>query len=382
MARFSADLVGSRQREVESFVHIAITCPYNIDTPGGVQSQVIGLAETLSTENRLTILTPGTMVPESLKNSSVEMILLGSTFGFAANGSVAPVSLSLKAALRLHRYLEETAPDVLIIHEPMVPIVSSVALFSSAKRKIGVFHRGGNTKALSLLRPLASLILTKLDDGIVVSEEARDSVRALIGERSRGFRRIPNAVDVARFEPRERNARRKGAILFLGRHEHRKGLGVLLEAFSKLGPGFTLSIIGSGPETAKLTIKYPPSDTLHWLGQVSIKEMVHLMHESEIFVAPSLGGESFGVILLEAMAAEVPVICSDISGYRLAAENAAVFVEPGNATNLARAIRELSDDEAAQNELAHRGHRRSREFNFSVAGKRYLGVIESISATG
>ena len=358
-------------------MHIVMTCPYNIDLPGGVQGQVIGMARSLSTEHRLTILAPGTAAPESLRSSSVETILLGSTLRFRANGSVAPVSLLPTSAARLHRYLSVTAPDVLIIHEPMVPLVSIAALFGSAKMKIGVFHRAGPTKALSLLRSLASVVLPKLDAGIVVSEEARESVRALIGDRSQSFRRIPNAVDTARFEPRIPTKRRRKSILFLGRHEQRKGLRVLLEAFSSLSPEFSLSIIGTGPETAELREKYSSYDTIHWFGRLGESEVAELMHESEIFVAPSLGGESFGVVLLEAMAAEVPVLCSDIPGYRLAAENAALFVDPGDATKLAGAIEALSEDELTRRDLVQRGRQRSREFDFSVARERYLDVIHT-----
>lgn len=358
-------------------MHIVLTCPYSLDLPGGVQSQVIGMAMSLSQEHRLTILAPGTMIPESLQGSSVETILLGATLGFRANGSVAPISLLPTSAFRLHRYLAVAVPDVLIIHEPMVPLVGIAALLGSAKMKIGVFHRAGSTKALSLLRPLASAILLRLDAGIVVSEEARDSVRALIGDRSQSFRRIPNAVDTARFEPRSQTTRRRRSILFLGRHEQRKGLGVLLEALSSLSSDFSLSIVGTGPETVKLTEKYSLNSKIHWCGRLTDSEVAGLMHESEIFVAPSLGGESFGVVLLEAMAAGVPVLCSDIPGYRLAAADAAIFVKPGDATELTNAISSLSEDESRRRDLAHRGQQRSREFDFSVARESYLEVIHT-----
>ncbi len=358
-------------------MHVVITCPYSIDIPGGVQGQVIGMAKTLSARHRVTILAPGTMIPESLRSTPVEMILLGASLRFRANGSVAPISLSLPSAARLQGFLALAVPDVLIIHEPMVPLVSIAALLGSAKMKIGVFHRGGPTRALSLLRPLAAVLLKKLDDGIVVSEEARASVHALIGDGSRSFRRIPNAVDTARFAPREQGERQRGSILFVGRHEPRKGLSVLLRAYSRLGSGYSLSIVGDGPETAELMRRYSSATAIQWLGRVSDNEIAGLMHHCEIFVAPSMGGESFGVVLLEAMAAEVPVLCSDIPGYRLAADDAARYFPPGDFAELAVAIESLSVDDKARRELVRRGRERSAEFDFSVASKRYLDVIRA-----
>src|SRR5487761_2445335 len=120
-------------------------CPYDIDLPGGVQNQVIGMAKSLSRDHELTILAPGTTVPQQLYSSSVETKPLGPSIKFRANGSVAPISLSPSAAARLLSYVVHTQPDVLIIHEPMVPLIGLTALFGTSRMKIGVFHRAGPT---------------------------------------------------------------------------------------------------------------------------------------------------------------------------------------------------------------------------------------------
>ncbi len=351
-------------------MNIALVCPYSFDLPGGVQSQVAGMAKVLSNDHSVTVLAPGTKVPQSLEG--INVTLLGPTFGIRANGSVAPIALSLRAIAKLRRAMRTLHPDITIIHEPLVPVVSLAALYLSRGVRIGTFHRAGVTAGYRILLPLAGCVLRRLDYGVVVSEQARQTVSVLLGDRAAQFELIANAVDIDRFTPQQKGPRTPHSLFFLGRHEPRKGLSVLLKALKQLPDEFTLTIAGTGPETDVLQQQYPPNARMRWLGQIDDDELVRILHQTELFVAPSLGGESFGVVLLEAMAAGAPVLCSDLPGYRLAGGEAVTYTPPGDADGLVTQIQRLASDPELRDELSRRGADRASKFTFSVLKDQYL----------
>lgn len=356
-------------------MRIALICPYSLDLPGGVQGQVIGMAVRFATDHDVTVFAPGTITPDLLRDAGVTTVLLGRSIGVRANGSVAPIMLSLRVFARLFRALRSLRAEVCIIHEPLVPIVGLAALAGATGTRIGTFHRAGVSRGFRMLRFVAPPLLLRLDVGVVVSEEARETIRVLVNRRADRYTNIANAVDVARFVRPDAARRSNRSALFIGRHEHRKGLTVLLEAFGTLPADFSLLIGGTGPETEDLKRRYPESSQIHWLGMLNNEEVVRYLHMAELFVAPSLGGESFGVVLLEAMASGTPVIASDLAGYRLAAGDAARFVPPGDVDALARAMVDLCDDERARKAMRKRGSDRVAQFTFAQLCAQYLALV-------
>jgi phosphatidylinositol alpha-mannosyltransferase len=331
-------------------LRIALVCPYSLSRPGGVQGQVLGLARTLEFRGHLaTVYAP--IDDLSTRPRGVSLVPSGRSVALPANGSVAPVSLSSRAALHGVREIRSAGYDVIHVHEPFTPGLSYGLLTSSGLPPlVATFHRSCASPLYTALRPLAARVARRLTVRCAVSEAAAATAStALDGEYLIGF----NGVELAPYlEPTayrgEPSADRFGAapgapcVLFLGRHEERKGLAVLLDAFTRLrpgpGPDPVLWIAGDGPQTESLRRRHPPSTSVRWLGLVSEEEKVARLLAADILCAPSLGGESFGMVLLEAMAARTTVVASAIDGYRDAAAGHAVLVPPGQPELLAEAL--------------------------------------------
>jgi phosphatidylinositol alpha-mannosyltransferase len=192
---------------------------------------------------------------------------------------------------------------------------------------------------------VARRLRDRIDVACAVSEAARlTAVEALGGQCDVLF----NGVDTDEYAQAEpRPTRGRPTALFLGRHEDRKGLGVLLEAFVRIGGPSHLWIAGSGPRSAELRLRHPPSDRLTWLGLLSEPEKASAVAGADVLVAPSLGGESFGIVLLEGMAGRCAVVASDIDGYRQASGGHAELVAPGDPGALAVALSRALEDAAA-----------------------------------
>ena len=170
-------------------------------------------------------------------------------------------------------------------------------------------------------------------------------------------------------------------MLFVGRHEPRKGLEVLLDAFVRLGPDVHLWVAGNGPQTVDLRERYP-SERISWLGRIDDLELARRWRAAATYAAPSIGGESFGVVLLEAMAAGAPVVASNIAGYRQVARHEvdALLVEPGDAVALAKAIERVLGDPSLARAMRAAGRERARSFSTEVLAGRYEAIYESILA--
>lgn len=354
---------------------LALVCPYGLDRPGGVQGQVIGLARALASDHEVRVVAPGTEVPPALA-ANVPTTLVGPTVGVRANGSVAPITLAPAAVRRVRAAIRSFAPDVAFVHEPLVPVVGIGAV--GAAPTVATFHRAGVTSAFRLAAPLGRVVGGRLAAGVVVSEAARATIRTLVGRRAAEFLMIPNGVDTARFSP-VTGTRSPHALVFVGRHEPRKGLGVLLEALERLPESFVLTVVGEGPETPGLRARYADS-RVRWLGRAPDAVVADEVAHAGMFVAPSLRGESFGVVLLEAMAAGVPVVCSDLAGYRLAAGSDAVYVAPGDADALGAAIATLAADDVARRRLAERGIERARAHDFGVVAAEYAALAAAVAS--
>jgi len=325
-------------------LRIALVCPYSLSRPGGVQVQVVGLARTLASRgNAVTVFAPtdGPVDPPD----GVELVVTGHSTSLRANGSVAPVSVSPAAARRALADLRDRRPDIVHVHEPFAPGLPYALLTArDVPPVVATFHRSGGSVLYTLLRPVTRRLANRLAARIAVSEAAAATARRALGGR---YDVLFNGVEVDRFADVDPWPTARPIVLFLGRHEDRKGLGVLLEAWDRLGvigpgEGFdgppVLWVAGDGPQTAGLRSRHPESETVRWLGVVEEAEKLQRLAAATVVAAPSLGGESFGLVLVEGMAARAVVVASDIDGYRDAAGGRAVLVPPGDPSALAVAL--------------------------------------------
>jgi phosphatidylinositol alpha-mannosyltransferase len=322
-------------------------------------------------------------VPESVG----EHFVIGRPVALRSNGSVAPVALSPIAAARAERFVRQGHFDVVHLHEPLAPMASYGFVLKAPLPMVGTYHRAGVSRWVRPLGPLAELVGRRMQIRVAVSESARET-----GLSSGGgdFEVLFNGVDMDRFELAEpyRDPEGRPAVLFLGRHEPRKGLQVLLDAFATLERPAVLWVAGDGPATEVQRRRHPPSDRVHWLGVLSDEEVASRLAGADVLCAPSLQGESFGMVLLEGMAAGSTVVASDIEGYRMASGGHATLVPPGDVAALARAL-DAALAEAAEpstTEARKEATEYARDWSMETLAKRYVDVygraIEAFRAGG
>jgi phosphatidylinositol alpha-mannosyltransferase len=352
--------------------------PYDLSVHGGVQGQVSGLAAVLRTmDHEVVVVTPGRPVGDD----GCGTVRVGGSIGVRANGSVAPVSIWPTAAARAARVVRRPDIDVVHLHEPLAPVANYGCLLAGRQPIVGTFHRNGASKLYRALGPAARWAARRLASACAVSDSARDNASSLGVD----FEVLFNGVDVDRFATGVPTPTSGPTVLFVGRHEPRKGLSVLLEAFSSLQRPAVLWVAGEGAETEGLRRRYPGSPTLHWLGAISDDEKVARLAGADVFCAPSRGGESFGMVLLEAMAAGCALVASDIDGYRDAADGRASFVPPGDPAALAVALIEaLADSEAKRGlsspDAVAAGRSRAEEWSMGRLARRYVEIYERVLA--
>ena len=270
--------------------------------------------------------------------------------------------------------LQRFAPEVVHVHEPFVPGPSLAAVMLGRRPIVATFHRAGSDLAYRTYGHLVGRWSRRLDAVYAVSEEALATARVCIGGLPNNIEIVPNGVELDRFASVDPCPSKGPTIVFVGRHEPRKGLTVLLEAFSRLPPSTLLWVLGEGPETRALRSRYGGDPRVEWLGALPDDERAARLAGADVFVAPSLGGESFGVVLLEAMAAGTAVVASDLPGYRRAADGAALLVPPGDPAALAEALRTLLLDGDRREALRVAGHSRVAERDLRRVADCYRAV--------
>lgn len=341
-------------------LRIAMVCPYDVDVPGGVQSHALQLAAHLRRGgDEVTIVAPG-------ERSRGGIVAVSSSMGVPFNASVAPLALDPRALLRVRRTLARLAPDVVHVHEPIVPWVSLAAVARPVAPTMATFHAWSDDGWLyRALGPMAHRLLGRLSLRIAVSEAAAAFHAAALGLSPTDFTVIPNGIDVPRFaaaRPFE-SLQDAPTLLFVGRLEPRKGLEPLVRAFVRLKtqhPTLRLYVVGDGPERDRCQQLLPTrlrSDVV-FLGRVDNDELPRLYASTDLYVSPALGGESFGIVLAEAMAAGATVVASDLPGYRAVVTDGVngALVPPGDVAALARRIGGLLDNPAAAASLADQAH--------------------------
>jgi len=360
-------------------VRVGLVCPYSLTIPGGVQNQVMGLARVLRRRgHEARVLAPCDGPPPAPFVTSVGNSVLN-----AANGSIAPIAPDPAAQFRTIRALWDERFDVLHLHEPLVPGPTMTALMLKPAPIVGTFHAAGSQPAYTVAGGLVNWAASRLDVKVAVSRDAL----ALVEPHVRGpWTLLFNGIDGARFAAAEPWPTEGPTVFFLGRHEPRKGLEVLLGAVGLLPPDARLWVAGGGEDTPELRRRFP-DPRIEFLGRIDDAERDRRMAGADVFCAPSLGGESFGIILLEAMAASTPVVAGDIPGYAqvaagpapdgsVPAEPAAVLVAPGDPSALATAITRVLTDREAAAELCRRGVARAALFDLEELCDRYLELYD------
>jgi phosphatidyl-myo-inositol alpha-mannosyltransferase len=354
-------------------VRIGIISPYSLTVPGGVQGQILGLARSLRTAGHdVRVLGPCDGPPPDAGVTPV-----GNSIPTSANGSVAPIAPDLSAQLRTIRALRDEAFDVVHVHEPLCPGPTQTAMFFKTAPIVGTFHAAGSSKAYTWFSPGVKWLSKKLDVRVAVSQDAKRMASEALGG---DYTVLFNGVEVELFSKATPWPTEGPTIFFIGRHEPRKGLAVLLAAMSELPPNVRLWIAGEGPETGILRQRVAGDSRIEWLGRISDDEKASRLRAADVFCAPSLRGESFGVVLLEAMAAEAPVVASDLPGYSnvARANREAVLVEPGNAAALTDALRRVLTDPPLAKALVAAGEQRAREFSMERLAERYVELYRQI----
>jgi len=352
-------------------MRVGMISPYSLTLPGGVQNQILGLARSL----RALGVDTRVLGPCDGPPPDAGVTPLGNSLPTASNGSVAPIAPDPSAQLRVIRALRDEAFDVLHLHEPMVPGPTMTALVLKQAPIVATFHRAGASRSYARFGPGLRWLRQRIEVSVAVSEEAAASVRAQPGGE---YELLFNGVEIARYRQISEMKASGRTILFVGRHEPRKGLSMLLQAMADLPSDITLWIASDGPETASLQAAWAGDPRIVWLGRISEREKVARMKAATVFCAPSLGGESFGVVLLEAMAAETAIVASDLEGYAQVARDGldAVLTPPGDVAALGAALLRVLDDEALSAALVQSGRARAEEYSMQRLADCYLGLYE------
>jgi phosphatidyl-myo-inositol alpha-mannosyltransferase len=362
-------------------MRVGLVSPYSLTVPGGVQSQVLGLARELRRRgHEARVLGPcDGPPPESFVTP------LGNSLPTAANGSMAPLAPDASAALRTIRVLNDEAFDVIHLHEPMAPGITMTALLLHRAPTVGTFHAAGISAGYRALRPALRRVSNRLDHRVVVSVDALDLVRQHIGGE---YDVLFNGVDLEAIRaappllghPVSGDRDHVPTIFFCGRHEDRKGLAILLQAVERMTRPVTVWVASNGPETASLMARHRSNRSIVWLGRISEAEKFSRLRSCDVFCAPSLGGESFGVVLVEAMAAGATVVASALDGYRNVATDQvdSLLVPPGDVDALADALDKVLGDAAGSARLRAAGDRRAEDFAMSRLADHYLAIYEQV----
>lgn len=344
---------------------VGLVCPYDWSHPGGVRSHIQGLAAALA---RLGI---GTEIIAPASGTEGEIFVAGRPFEIPFNGSVARLCFSRSAARRVRARLHEGDIDVLHLHEPAIPSVSMVALTSATIPAVATFHASARRSiGYQAARPILKPRLGKLATRIAVSRAAASLVsRYFPGD----YKIIPNGIDVGEWEqaePDEKMVELQPFVLFVGRPEPRKGLGVLVEAMQMVRVRTGANLVVVGPKANDVP------GWAHVLGPVSGARLHAIMKAASVFCAPSLGGESFGIVIAEALAAGIPVVCSDLAGYKEASGGSALHVPTGDAGATADALCSVLDDPTRSKTLIEAGQRRAAELDWPVVANKLVEIYE------
>jgi len=371
-------------------VKIALVSPYDYSYPGGVTEHVRNLARQFMLRgHEVHVIAPSSMTPDRVPDQPV-FHRVGRSVPIPANGSVARITLPLRGYVQVKSLLAFQGFDIVHLHEPMMPALPLTVLHHSPTINVGTFHAFGRSNmAYFYAKPMLKPLFNRLHGKIAVSGPARDFVgRHLPGQ----YRIIPNGIDHARFATRlapiERFEDERLDVLFVGRLEKRKGLEYLLRAWPAVHravPRARLIVVGGGRRINgyRKWVRERGWSEVHFIGHVSPEDLVRYYQTSDVFCAPSTGQESFGIVLLESMAAGRAIVATRIPGYAEVVEDGAegFLVEPRSSEALAAALVRLLGDAVLRRSMGERGRLKAETYDWTrVAGQVLDFYEETIDA--
>ena len=358
---------------------IGIVCPYSWDTPGGVQNHIRDLAEFLiASGHEVSVLAPAideTKLPDYVVNA-------GKPISIPYNGAVARVLFGPVAFARVRQWISQGDFDLLHLHEPAIPSISLLACWAADGPMVGTFHAAAKRqKIIFAIGPILEPAIEKLSARIAVSEAAR---LTLTDHLDTDAVIIPNGIYANRYMNGKSLDKWSGnTIGFIGRFEEpRKGLSVLVDALpviSRFAPDVKVFVAGPGnPEEVIESIDPQLRQRFEFLGKISESEKADFMSSVAVYVAPNTGGESFGIILAEALAGGACVIASDIPAFDdlLGQGEYGALFESESSTELAKVVIDLLRDQAKRKELSSRGKERAKKFDWTVVAEQIFSVYE------
>lgn len=358
-------------------MRIGIVCPYSLDRPGGVQLHVIDLTEALIRRgHHVSVLAPaakGTSVPDYVKTA-------GGSIALRYNGSTARVTFGLLAAARVRRWMADGHFDVVHLHEPGAPSLSVIAMWARLGPTVATFHTANDDSRLMRMgKPWIKPGFEELDARIAVSPSAAQTVKAHL--RVEATHIIPNGVDTSDFVDAVAREEWTGTsdaptVGILGRlDEPRKGLDAFLAAIPHIRvdhPRARFLVAGRFSDRVAARVARAGAEVV---GELDEEQKAEFMASVDVYCAPNTGGESFGIVLVEAMAAGAAVVASDLVAFRDVAtsddgEGCAAFFPVGNSKGLSEQVCALLDDPAARAELANKGRNRAGTFDWHQVAPR------------
>jgi phosphatidylinositol alpha-mannosyltransferase len=366
-------------------LRIGLVCPYSWDVPGGVQNHIRDLAEfLLNNGHHVEVLAPATEsadLPEYVVSA-------GRAVSIPYNGAVARVLFGVGANSRVRSWINDGDFDLLHLHEPAIPSLSLLACWAGEGAMVGTFHAAAKyQKAIVAIGPILEPVIEKLSARIAVSESARLTLTAHLETDAIV---IPNGIYADNYRDGSSRSEWTGnTIGFLGRFEEdRKGLPVLLDALpiiSRFIPDIRVLIAGPGDSEVVLE-KVDPQlrNRVEFLGKISESDKTDFLASVSLYIAPNTGGESFGIILAEAMAGGAAVVASDIPAFADVLGNGefGALFESENSESLAKVIIDLVRDDSKRKELAAAGAVHAQRFDWSQVGEEIFEVYELAMVSG
>jgi phosphatidyl-myo-inositol alpha-mannosyltransferase len=367
-------------------MRLAVVCPYEWTVPGGVAGHVRALAAELRRRgHRVDVLAPA-----ERPAAEPGLVGLGGSVPVPYNGSVARIAFGPRTLARVRRALAGGGYELVHVHEPLSPSTGLLAVLQARVPVVGTFHANlGRSLALAAASPLLARAYRRLAGRIAVSPSARDTWQRHFGG---AMTVVPNGVApefLADPEPLPGWRDGRPTLLFVGRLEPRKGLGYLVRAFLRLKPvypGLRLLVVGRDDkrQQEKAMTMVPPRlrPDLSFVGAVPQADLPSYYASADVFCAPSLGGESFGMVLVEAMAVGLPVVCSDIGGYRdvVNDDRDGLLVPPADPEALAVALRALLDNPARRAAMGEAARATAARYAWEVVGGEVLEVYAAALA--
>jgi len=368
---------------------IALVSPYDFAYPGGVVNHISSLERHFTRMgNEVRVVAP---VSGARSVFGDRFIPIGRPRAIPTSGSIARVTISVRLSSQVKAVLDEEKFDIIHLHEPLMPMLCTTVLRLANTPTVGTFHAFGGRPGYDFGRPFSTLLLrkwfNKLDGKIAVSKPAMEFASRYFPAH---YDVIPNGVDLERFSPEvtplDEFADGKLNILFVSRLEKRKGLNYLLQAYRQIKgeiPDSRLIVVGPGTRLRHKYEKWVAKNGLKdvvFVGYTSYDELPRYYKTADIFCVPATGRESFGIILLEAMAVGKPIVATNIEGYASLVNNGVegLLVPPKDGEQLAQALLSLATDESLRHKMGANGRTKALEYGWDRISQRILDYYKGI----